>query len=656
MSKRHTTHTRYHNGSGTWNTQILAGEGRGGPSEAIPEPSTAVGMLIGLTALFSLRCKKFQSLELSAQHPCGSVQKVPIIGSFFSKSSNGWNFLFCAFLMLSTVRAFAGGMTVVPNSGPLGGGNTISITSVPFDTTNVVIGGLYVAITATNGSDIDVTVPALDAPGAYDVTVQTDSQGQTTLPGAYTIHVAPWIGRMVPYQGWAELGIDGQGYCFTEINGTLYVGGDFSNNSESVYHVWAWDGSAWTNLGTNINARAASMATDGTNLYVGTYNNDDDVGTVQMWSPGDQTWTLMGTMLGGGDARAMVWLNGTLYVGGTFWQGDIGVDYLAAWDGSSWSALGDGLDDQVFALTHDGTNLYAGGRFEYSGATPISRIAKWDGASWSALGDGLDDYAYALEYADGQIYAGGEFTTAGGSSAERIAMWDGASWSPLGGGLVYPSSAKVYALHHDGEKLYCGGYFLEVGDDYLGAEHLAVWNGTSWTNEPGGSEGGSIYAITEYDGALYVGGDFYAVGQVAANGIARYGTKYFAASGVSPRYASWTGGYEVVIVGSNLCDGADITNVTLCGVSASIQSQSATQVVVVAGQAVQLGRAHVLRDLRYGPGCRCVHLRRRRDRCAGHRRRLHRQRRSAVGGQRLRLRSCYVRRRQRSLVQAGQFR
>ena len=54
-------------------------------------------------------------------------------------------------------------------------------------------------------------------------------------------------------------------------------------------------------------------------------------------------------------------------------------------------------------------------------------------------------------------------------------------------------------------------------------------------------------------------------------------------SGVSPESGVVSGGYTVTIVGTNLCNGVDVTDVTLCGVSVqSITSQSATQIVVVA--------------------------------------------------------------------------
>ena len=54
-------------------------------------------------------------------------------------------------------------------------------------------------------------------------------------------------------------------------------------------------------------------------------------------------------------------------------------------------------------------------------------------------------------------------------------------------------------------------------------------------------------------------------------------------SGVTPESGVVLGGYTVTIVGTNLCNGVDVTDVTLCGVSVqSITSQSATQIVVVA--------------------------------------------------------------------------
>ncbi len=110
---------------------------------------------------------------------------------------------------------------------------------------------------------------------------------------------------------------------------------------------------------------------------------------------------------------------------------------IARWDGTSWSALGTGMNDIVYALAFDASgNLYAGGQFTTAGGVAANRIAKWDGTSWSALGTGMSSIVYALAFdASGNLYAGGQFTTAGGVAANDIAKWDGTSWSALGTGM-----------------------------------------------------------------------------------------------------------------------------------------------------------------------------------------------------------------------------
>ena len=53
-----------------------------------------------------------------------------------------------------------------------------------------------------------------------------------------------------------------------------------------------------------------------------------------------------------------------------------------------------GIGDEqiaVYALAVDASgNLYAGGDFTTAGGVSANRIAKWDGSSWSALGSGMN--------------------------------------------------------------------------------------------------------------------------------------------------------------------------------------------------------------------------------------------------------------------------
>jgi hypothetical protein len=108
-----------------------------------------------------------------------------------------------------------------------------------------------------------------------------------------------------------------------------------------------------------------------------------------------------------------------------------------------------GLGGEVYALAWDGVQgyLYVGGEFTIAGSVLANNVARWDGTSWSALGSGMEGYypeVYALAWDDahGYLYAGGAFITAGGVVANNIARWDGTSWAALGSG----TAGIVYAL------------------------------------------------------------------------------------------------------------------------------------------------------------------------------------------------------------------
>jgi hypothetical protein len=189
---------------------------------------------------------------------------------------------------------------------------------------------------------------------------------------------------------------------------------------------------------------------------------------------------------------------------------------------------------------------------------------------------------YALEIGpDGALYAGGNFTTAGGGMAYRIARWDGSSWSSLGGGL--DDSVRSISFDENGI-LYVGGYFDEA--DGVGALRVACWDGTTWTNVGNGMHRSSSPYVRRVvpgeQGVLYAGGYFDYSGSQAVGNFAMWSPEWVQVeSGVCPAAGPVDGGQRVVILGENLGDGGDVTNVTLCGIPvASIVSQSATQVVV----------------------------------------------------------------------------
>jgi hypothetical protein len=92
-----------------------------------------------------------------------------------------------------------------------------------------------------------------------------------------------------------------------------------------------------------------------------------------------------------------------------------------------------------------GPALYAGGIFTTAGGGTANRIARWDGSSWSALGSGMDNSVNALtEYDDGlgpALYAGGGFSSAIDSGDSYIARWGCLDTTPPV--LECPSSISV---------------------------------------------------------------------------------------------------------------------------------------------------------------------------------------------------------------------
>jgi hypothetical protein len=75
----------------------------------------------------------------------------------------------------------------------------------------------------------------------------------------------------------------------------------------------------------------------------------------------------------------------------------------------------------VVALAVSGANLYTGGVFTTANGIAANYIAKWDGSNWTALGSGANNQVVALAVSGSDLYAGGYFGTAGGKVSPYIA-------------------------------------------------------------------------------------------------------------------------------------------------------------------------------------------------------------------------------------------
>jgi hypothetical protein len=318
--------------------------------------------------------------------------------------------------------------------------------------------------------------------------------------GSTTDHVVKWNGA-----SWESLGsaiAGGNAFFPTAVAAlavfddgsgpALYAAGNFTiAGAGSANYVAKWDGTAWSALGTGL----SGGTTYATSLCV----YDDGTGPA-------------------------------LYAGGNFSSaGGVTANYVAKWDGAAWSSLGAGAGSttgtsayvvETMAVYDHGTGpgLYVGGALNRAGGAPANYVARWDGISWSPLGSGTNGYVFSLAAYDAgegaQLYASGVFSTAGGIPATNIARWDGSSWAALDGNVYGTPPRGSLAVYDDGcgPRLFVGGV-NEI--DGINAGGIAKWDGEDWAclgAGLGAVPAGTVRALHSHDDgsgrALFMGGGY----------------------------------------------------------------------------------------------------------------------------------------------------
>jgi hypothetical protein len=309
-----------------------------------------------------------------------------------------------------------------------------------------------------------------------------------------------------------------------------------------------------------MNGAVRAVVASGSDLYAGgefTTTGGVAANYIAKWN--GSSWSALGSGMND-EVHALAVSGSNLYAAGAFTTaGGIAASRIAKWNGSSWSALGSGMNNTVYALAVSGSDLYAGGEFG-------SRIAKWDGNTWSGLGSGMNNTVYALAVSGSGLYAGGSFTNADGNAANSIAKWDGNTWSALDSGVSYdgafPFLPVVYALAVSGGDLYAGGFFTTAGG--TSANYVAKWNGSSWSALGSGMDGGipAVYALAVSGSNLYAGGLFTMAGGNAASRIAKWDGSSWSplGSGIvrGSFHGVFTAVYALALSGSELYAGGDL--------------------------------------------------------------------------------------------------
>ena len=304
--------------------------------------------------------------------------------------------------------------------------------------------------------------------------------GVAAVPGLN--YIAKWNGT-----AWStlDMGLNSWVNAITVSGTDVYVGGKFTGVGSGgaavtdLRYIAKWNGTAWSALGKGLDDVVHAIAISGTDVYVGgNFTADGSIGTatslmkIAKWN--GTTWFALDSGLN--YAVYALAVSGTdVYVGGLFTDvgqdgtAVIGLNHIAKWNGTAWSALDRGLNNQVKALAVSGTDVYVGGWFIDVGlngttVSGINHVAKWNGTAWSALAIGLNSWVYALAVSGTDVYVGGIFGSAGTnssfvSSLSYIAKWNGTAWSALDNGV----NRWVNALAVSGTDVYLGGEFTNVG-------------------------------------------------------------------------------------------------------------------------------------------------------------------------------------------------
>src|SRR5690242_18973174 len=101
-----------------------------------------------------------------------------------------------------------------------------------------------------------------------------------------------------------------------------------------------------------------------------------------------------------------------------------GFGYIWRWNGTAWSTLEGVAESGPAGVAQTlrvlpGGDVVAGGYFTGMfqpgfGVIPAANVVRWNGSSWSSLGNGVNDTVHLIaESFDGQLLVGGQFTFAG---------------------------------------------------------------------------------------------------------------------------------------------------------------------------------------------------------------------------------------------------
>jgi hypothetical protein len=348
----------------------------------------------------------------------------------------------------------------------------------------------------------------------------------------------------------AGLGMDAPIFALDKYNGQVVAGGPFGRMSTDVMAqgVAFYNGTAWQQVGNGLAngpriteilpppatypnrpltpAIVNDLTThDGDLIAVGEFTRsgpNDGFANIAAWD--GITWSPVGQVDGPVFGAAS-------YRGELFIAGDL-INYgnIARYDGfGGYFATTFGTDGPGYTLTVHNDQLVAGGFFMFAGGVDSGPIAKWnyDTETWTRISPTQTvftpppfdppiptGWCNVVTVIDGDLYAGGNWIDINGNAnLRKFARFNSTTnrWVVVGPNGTGPNF-DVWSIKKVGDSIYVGGE---------GDSNIMAFDGTTWRIVDGGTDG-TVYGIEEINGRVVMGGNFL----TASNEASAYFTSY----------------------------------------------------------------------------------------------------------------------------------
>ncbi|MBK9639471.1 MAG: T9SS type A sorting domain-containing protein [Bacteroidetes bacterium] len=198
-------------------------------------------------------------------------------------------------------------------------------------------------------------------------------------------------------------------------------------------------------------------------------------------------------------------------------------------EGQVWRDVGGGINHgyqnarSVNDMIVFNDSLYVVGIFDslYSPLQYCSGFAVWDSSNYQCRsGTQIFQSSLCIGTYQSELVIGSDGTNPFQPHFSRIRRISGGIVYPFGNGI---QNGQVRCLQEYNGELYVGGNFTTV-DSTINANRIARWDGNQWHAIGTGVTGGlpSLYAMAKYNGELYVGGNFSSINGFPSQNISRF--------------------------------------------------------------------------------------------------------------------------------------